>query len=153
MENLGTIRALKTCAAESFGAAALDAKYDEITPKYSAINAWFALALSGRHVDGVAGNVTSVVYKVADQVVCSPAWAVMRGVPASTGQAIDRAVRAGEMVRNDGAGRVAASANRTIRSTLRTAATSWWMQRLGDYEMITARGLIPHPRELNCMVL
>ena len=147
MENVGTIREFKAAANESFGVAALEGQWDQLMPKYTAISAWFALALSGRLVDSL-GNVTSVVYKVADQVVCLPAWAAMRGVPPATAQTIDRAVRAGDVTWNDGTAKTARTEALRRRGTLQAAATTWWTERLGWYDMITKRGVILHPRDV-----
>ena len=41
MESICTIGILKVCAAESFGAAALEGKWDEITRNQNACQAWF----------------------------------------------------------------------------------------------------------------
>jgi hypothetical protein len=144
IEAVGTIRTLKICAAESFGEAALSQDWERITPNHAATAAWFKLALGGRLVDP-SGKVTDVVYKVGDQRVCLPAWGAMRGVPPTTANTIDRAVRAGEMTWNDGMAAAADNSLRTANATLRNAA--WWMTRLGYYEAITARGLILYPRD------
>ena len=147
LEAVGTILVLKGCAAESFGEAALEEQWDKIRGNHAAVAAWFMLAHSGRIVDG-AGKVTDVLYKVGSQLVCAPAWGAMRGMPASTAASIDRAVRAGEMMWNDGTARAVSSAARTLSAPLKTAATQWWMTRLGYYEMVTKRGLILHPRDM-----
>ena len=71
----------------------------------------------------------------------------MRGVPPTTANTIDRAVHAGEMMWNDGMATAADISSRTANATLKNAATTWWMTRLGYYEAITARGLILYPRD------
>ena len=147
LEAVGTIRVLKGCAAESFGEAALEEKWDQIRGNHAAVATWFMLAHSGRIVDG-AGKVIDVLYKVGSQLVCAPVWGAMRGMPPSTVASIDRAVLAGEMMWNDGSARAVSSAARTLTAPLKTAATQWWMTRLGYYEMVTKRGLILHPRDM-----
>eukprot|EP00966_Prymnesium_polylepis_P098781 2287400-Prymnesium_polylepis.1 len=122
IESIGTIRTLKTCAAESFGEAALARDWDNITPNHTAVAAWFDRAHAGRLVSP-DGKVTDVVYKVGHQRVCVTAWAAMRGVPRATASSIDRAVWAGEMMWNDGTVRLAANAQRTLNATLTAAAT------------------------------
>ena len=148
VEMIGTIRALKTCAAESFGDAALLQQWDQITPNHAATAAWFALAHAGRLVDAT-GKVTGVRLKIDDQLVCQPAWAGMRGIPPTTASSILRSVYAGEMMWNDGTIRTLQSATRKLSGTLTNAAAIWWKTRLGYYEMITKRGLILHPRDIS----
>ena len=147
LEAVGSIRTLKVCAGESFGDAALSQNWDQLRPKHNAIVGWFQRAHAGRLLDA-SGNVSEIRYQVGDQLVCGPAWAAMRGVPPATAASIDRAVRRGEMTWNDGTGRAAANSTRTLEGSRRGAATTWWMTRLTYYEMITARGLILHPREV-----
>ena len=55
---------------------------------------------------------------------------------------------AGEMEWRDSTARSAANATRALGGTLRAAAAAWWTTRLGYYEMITARGIILHPRSV-----
>ena len=43
---------------------------------------------------------------------------------------------------------MAANATRTLRGSLVSSATAWWMVRLGYYEMITTRGYILYPRNV-----
>ena len=97
MENVGLLRVLKVCAAESFGEAALEQEWTKITSNHDAVAGWFALALSDRLVDA-AGVVTDVLYKVGDQLVCAPVCGGMCGIPPSTVPAIDRAVCAGARI-------------------------------------------------------
>ena len=92
---VGTVTELQNCAAESFGVAALEGDWDNVTACQAATKQWFQLAYGGRITNG-SGAVLSVRYSVGGQPVCAPAWAAMRGIQASTGEAIDRAVRRGE---------------------------------------------------------
>ena len=55
---------------------------------------------------------------------------------------------AGEMEWKDSTAKSAANATRALEGTLKAAATAWWTTRLGYYEMITARGIILHPRSV-----
>ena len=55
---------------------------------------------------------------------------------------------AGEMEWKDSTAKSAANATRALGGTLKAAATAWWTTRLGYYEMITARGIILHPRSM-----
>ena len=55
---------------------------------------------------------------------------------------------AGEMEWKDSTAKSAANATRALGGTLKAAAAAWWTTRLGYYEMITARGIILHPRSV-----
>ena len=118
VERVASIRVLKQCAAESFGEAALLGQWEQLTQAHTANRQWFDLALSGRLVDD-QGVVTTVLYRVGDQLVCAPAWGAMRGVKPTTCATIDRLVRAGEMTWNDGTARELANANRTLKAPLK----------------------------------
>ena len=119
------IRVLKVHAAESFGEAALEQLWDKIIPNHTATAAWFERARSCRVVDQ-AGAV-AVLYRNDDNFVCAHAWAAIRGIPPTTADAIDRAVRAGANTWNDGTGRAVAGAARSLQGPLKAAATAWWM--------------------------
>ena len=125
VELLGTMTVLKHCAAESFGVAALLHDWDNITKNHAACRQWFQLAYAGRITD-VTGAVQSVTYKVGGQLVCAPAWAAMRGIKASTAEAIHRAVRNGQHDWTDSTKRTFDAARRHQRSNLTTAAMVWW---------------------------
>ena len=174
MENMCTVRVLKVAATESFGDAALTMQWGELTAKHTAVEGWFQRAHAGRRTDA-HGKVVGIIYKVDDQLVCHPAWTAMRGIPPATSSSIERAVRggvqclcsvsrysacawcvyvayvrymAGEMEWKDSTAKSAANATRALEGTLKAAATAWWTTRLGFYEMITARGIILHPRSV-----
>ena len=113
-ENVGSIAILKACAGESFGEAALLNDWDAITPNHTAVSNWFDRAKAGRLTDA-SGKLT-IQYKVGDRLVCRAAWAAMRHIPAATAETIDRKLRAGETVWNDGTRRTAANATRTLEA-------------------------------------
>ena len=178
VEKLGTVQALKQCAAESFGVEALLGDWDNITQNHTACRQWFQRAYAGRIIDGT-GAVQSVTYKVGGQLVCAPAWAAMRGIRASTGAAIDRAVRSGQHEWRDGTKQTFDAARRQQHSNFTTAAMVWWttcaahafaaplavsffcvrirldparlpccFRRLGYYETITKNSTILYPRSV-----
>ena len=146
-EVVGSIATLKTVAAESFGTAVLQADWAAITQNHSAVQQWFVVARAGCFRDAT-GAIAGITYKVEDHVVCLGGWASMRGVPPSTADRIERRVLAGDMVWNDGAGRLMDTAARKLCGHLTQAAETWWKTRLNYYEMTTKNGLILHPRNV-----
>ena len=93
----------------------------------------------------------SVTYKIGGRVVCLDTWAAFHGVPPSTANTIDRKVRDGETVWRSKSSKEEAIAKRSLKTTLKEAATAWWSIRLGYYEAVVESGFITHPREI-CFV-
>jgi hypothetical protein len=148
-ESFATLRLAKVCAVKSFGEEALLGDWRNVKKNHAACSDWFNSVKDMRVLDS-GGRVIRIDYKLEGHPVCCGAWGGFMGIRPATLTTIDRKVRDGAEVWNDGLRKAAAIAARSLRAMLTTQATEWWCHRLLFYEMVVSRGYISHPRDM-CM--
>ena len=102
-----------------------------------------------RELDRSTGNVIRINYNLDGHPVCLGTWSAFYGVAKSTAEIIDRNVRRGDTIWNDGLLKEAKLQKQAAKAPLLAAATEWWYIQLGYYEIVVEKGVIIHPRDIN----
>ena len=102
-----------------------------------------------RELDRSTGNVIRINYNLDGHPVCLGTWSAFYGVAKSTAEIIDRNVRRGDTIWNDGLLKEAKLQKQAAKAPLLAAATEWWYIQLSYYEIVVEKGVIIHPRDIN----
>ena len=79
-----------------------------------------------RELDRSTGNVIRINYNLDGHPVCLGTWSAFYGVAKSTAEIIDRNVRRGDTIWNDGLLKEAKLQKQAAKAPLLAAATEWW---------------------------
>ena len=149
VSSFATGRLAEWCAEQTFGAAVLVGKWDELTPNHISRQDTFNRVFEQRVLDPHTGKVIRIDYKLDGHMVCMGTWSKFFAVAPTTASTMDLAVRKGGAVWNDGLLKQAKAERDSANGSLQQAAAEWWYIQLGYYEMVVEKGIIVHPRDVN----